>query len=171
MPFRLKKWHILPWPSIPRNQRNQLQHPHPQQPQKRCIRKYKGSNATCPPHCALSKLLIPITSRSLHPQEKGEKPLSPPHSLRRHLQAAWSQPLPSVSIDEKVHLGFLGNPTFLVIAVWQSRPWEVATTSAPPPFLVLNLPFRAQSFLPAPVLSYWSLTWICHNPESPLLIH
>lgn len=67
------------------------------------------------------KLLISITRRSLYPQEKVEA--SPPlHSLWRHLPTAWSQPLPLVSTDGKVHPESVGSPTFFVIESWQSRP-------------------------------------------------
>lgn len=141
------------------NQRKQLQPPHPQQTQKRYIQKYKRSNMTCPARCADSfQPFIPIMRRPFYPQGKGEEASFPTLFPNKLLQAALSQSLPSVSIHEKVHPGFLGNPTFLVIEIWQRGPWEVATTSAPPPFFFKTSLFRAQSFLPAPVLSYWSLT-------------
>lgn len=102
----------------------------------------------------LSNLLIPIMRRPLYPQGKGEEASFPTLFPNKLLQAALSQSLPSVSIHEKVHPGFLGNPTFLVIEIWQRGPWEVATTSAPPPFLFLNFPILSIVIpsRPSPVL-------------------
>lgn len=110
MPFRSMRVHILPWTSVPRNQRNLLQHFHLHQPQKWFIQKLKKkkSNATSPARCTADLL----QASQLHPQEtpfpsgkmgRGSFPLFIPQWGSSRL--AWSQPPPSVSVDEKAHVG------------------------------------------------------------------
>lgn len=72
---------------------------------------------------AYSKLLIPMTRRSLYSQKKEEASFPTPLSLPLAAPpGSWSQPLPSLFTEEKAHPGSVGSPAFTVIEIWQSRP-------------------------------------------------
>lgn len=119
-----------------------------------------------------SQLLISITRRPLCPRGKRRSLFSPP-PLRTHETppGSWSQPLPSVSTDEKAHPGVCRKPNLpchwnLAKQTLGESCQNLQPLPVPWPRLVLNLPIEP-TFTP----SCWSLTWICHNFESYILIH
>lgn len=158
---RSMKLHILPWTSMPRNQRNIVRPPHhPQQPQKWFIQKLKKKREMQPVLLAAlltySKLLSPIPRRPLSPQGKWEEGLSP-SSFPSEAHPGCLVTASSFSVSRwkgTCRRRSAGNPTVLVSDMWLSRPWERGTrASAPPHFLTgfkLACSEHTHSFPPQP---------------------
>lgn len=96
---------------------------------------------------------------------------SPPLLTHETPPGSWSQPLPSMSTDEKVHPGVCRKLNLtchwnLAKQTLRKCCQNLQFLPIPWPRLVLNLPIEP-TFLP----SFWILTWICHNFESYILIH
>lgn len=120
-----------------------------------------------------SKLLILITGRIPLPSKNKWRRLPPPlNSQMKHLQAAQSEPLTSVSIREKVHPGVCRKPNLPSLWNLAKQTFGESCQNLPLlllswPRLVLKLPSQSTlTFLPQTCL-----TWICHNLSSFVLIH